>query len=67
MLGPAVFVGAFGLAVGAVLTTACQTLDGGFLLVRGPESGHRLVGLAAVLAGLLTAATTFLAIATTAI
>jgi hypothetical protein len=67
VLGPAVFVGAFGLAVGAVLTTACQTLDGGFLLVRGPESGHRLVGLAAMLTGLLASATTFLAKAATAI
>ena len=67
MLGPAVFVGAFGLAVDAVLTTACQTLDGGFLLVRGPERSHRLVGPAAVLAGLLAAAITFLAKAMTAI
>jgi hypothetical protein len=67
VLSPAVFIGAYGLAVGTVLTTAYLTLGGGFLLVRGSERSHRLVGLAAVLAGLLTAATTFFAIATTAI
>ena len=59
VLSPAVFIGAFGLAVGTVLTTAYLTLGGGFLLVRGSERSHRLVGLAAVLAGLLVAATTF--------
>ena len=67
MLNPAVFIGACGLAVGAVLTTAYLTLSGGFLLARGSERSHRLVGLAAVLAGLLLAATTFFAIAPTAI
>ena len=61
------FVGAFGLAVGTVLTAAYLTLGGGFLLVRGPERSHRLVGPAAVLAGLLAAAITFLAKAMTAI
>jgi hypothetical protein len=67
VLSPAVFIGAYGLAVGTVLTTAYLTLGGGFLLARGSERSHRLVGLAAVLAGLLLAATTFFAIATTAI
>ncbi|CAA9469978.1 MAG: hypothetical protein AVDCRST_MAG12-694 [uncultured Rubrobacteraceae bacterium] len=67
VLGPAVFIGAFGLAVGTVLTAVYLTLGGGFLLARGSERGHRLVGLAAVLAGLLIAATTFFAISTTAI
>ena len=67
VLSPAVFIGAFGLAVGTVLTTAYLTLGGDFLLARGSESSHRLVGFAAVLAGLLVAATTFFAIATTAI
>ncbi len=66
VLAPAVFIGAFGLAVGTVLTTAYLTLGGGFLLVRGSERSHRLVGLAAVLSGLVIAATTFFAIATTA-
>ena len=59
VLGPAVFIGTFGLAVGTVLTTAYLTLGGGFLLVRGSERSHQLVALAAVLAGLLIAATTF--------
>jgi hypothetical protein len=67
VLGPAVFIGAFGLAVATMLTTAHLTLGGGFLLVRGSERSYRLVGLAAVLAGLLMVATTPFAIATTAI
>ena len=67
VLGPAVFLGAFGSAVGTVLAIACLTLGGGFLLVRGSERSHRVIGVAAVLSGLGLAATTFLAIATTAI
>lgn len=67
VLAPAVFLGALGLAVGTVLMTACLTLGGGFLLVRGSERSHRLVGLAAGLSGLMIAATTFYAVATTAI
>lgn len=67
VLGPVVFIGAFGLAVGTVLTTVYLTLGGGFLLVRGSERSHRLVGFAAVLSGLVIVATTFFAIATTAI
>lgn len=54
VLGPAVFIGAFGLAVG---TTAYLTLGGGFLLVRGSERSHRVVGLAAMLSGLAIATT----------
>jgi len=67
VVSPVVFLGAFGLAVGTVLTTAYLTPGGGFLLVRGSERSHRLAGLAAGLSGLVITATSFFAIATTAI
>ena len=48
VLNPAVFIGACGLAVGAVLTTAYLTLTGGFMLARDSERSHRLGALYAV-------------------
>ncbi len=67
VLGPAVFLGAFGLAVGTVLMAAYLTLGWGFLLAKGLERKHRAVGLVAVLLGLALVGTVLLAISTTAI
>ncbi|QIN82683.1 hypothetical protein GBA63_08520 [Rubrobacter tropicus] len=67
VLGPAVFIGAFGLAIGTVFVSVFLTIGGGILLVRGSERKHRLVGLAAGLTGLAMTGTTFFAVATTAI
>lgn len=67
VLGPAVFMGAFGLAIGTVFVSVFLMIGGGILLVRGSERKHKFVGLAAELSGLALAATVFFAVATTAI
>ncbi len=67
VLGSAVFIGAFGLAIASIGVPAFLTIGGGILLFGGQRGSHRVVGLAALLSGLALAAIAFLAIAATTI
>ena len=67
ILGIAVLIGALGVAIGTIVIPAFLVLGGGLLLVRGTRRNYRKVGLAALVCGVVTAATAFLSIATTAI
>jgi hypothetical protein len=65
ILGSVVLIGAFGLAIAAIVVPTFLTLGGGFMLLRPSESNDRMVGLAAVASGIGLAITELLAIATT--
>lgn len=52
VLGVAVLIGTFGLAIGPVFAPAFLTFGGGFLLLKGSMMNQRVVGLAALLLGL---------------
>ena len=58
ILGSVVLIGAFGLAIAAIVVSMFLALGGGILLVRSSERDYRMVGLAI---------TEFLAITTTPI
>ena len=67
ILGSVVLIGAFGLAIAAIVVPMFLTLGGGILLVRSLERDNRMVGLAALVSGVALAITELLAIATTPI
>ena len=67
VLGSAMFIGAFGLAIASIGVPTFLTIGGGILLFGSQRGSHRVVGLAALLSGLALAAITFLAIAATTI
>lgn len=67
VLGPAVFLGALGLAMATFAVPMFLMVGGGVLLAKGSQRGHRKVGLAALLVGAGLAATALLAVSTTAI
>jgi hypothetical protein len=63
VLGPIVFIGALGLAVGVLVVPAFLTFGRGVLLARSVESSYRVVGLVALVLGVGLVAAAFLAIA----
>jgi hypothetical protein len=67
ILGPVVLIGAFGLALAAIVVPMFLTLGGGILLVRSSGRDYRMVGLGALASGVGLTIIELLAIATTPI